>query len=195
MTAWWASLSVAQNIFYSIALAATLVLVLQLLMNLIGLAGHDDADATIVVDHGDVDGHSTGLALISIRTVVAFFVGFGWGGVVLLSHAQSMAMVILGAAVAGTACLLLVFYLLKSLLKLGESGNVDNRNALGSNGTVYIPIPAAGKGHGQVQIAIQGRLREVTAITEGPDELPTGTAVKVVKVIGETTLVVNKVEI
>jgi membrane protein implicated in regulation of membrane protease activity len=129
-----------------------------------------------------------------VRSVTAFFVGFGWGGVVSLRSGISLPLTIVLAFLMGAVFLFVVFYIMKSIFKLSDSGNIEYRNAVGQSGTVYIAIPAEGKGRGQIQVKVQGRLREVDAITDGKEELPTGTAVSVVKVIGDSTMVVKKME-
>jgi hypothetical protein len=89
---------------------------------------------------------------------------------------------------------LVVFYLMREIYKLSETGNIDYQNAVGQIGTVYLPIPAKGKGTGQVQIKVQNRLREVPAVSNDDEELPARAPVKVVKLIGKTTLMVTKLE-
>jgi membrane protein implicated in regulation of membrane protease activity len=202
MTEWWASLSLAQQIFHVIAVVTTIVLLVQLILNLVGLAGHDtdvdtaggDMPADVSVDHPGDTGHSTGLGILSIRSVTAFFVGFGWGGVVMLRSGVALPITIVVAFIIGAAFLLTVFYLMKSILKLSESGNIQVRNAVGQSGTVYITVPAANKGKGQIQVKVQGRLREVEAVTDAEDDLAVGTPVSVIKVIGDSTMLVRKME-
>jgi len=202
MTEWWASLTLAQQIFHAIAIITTLILLVQLVLNLVGLSGHDadvdasgaDMSADAAVDHPGDAAHSTGLGILSVRSVTAFFVGFGWAGVVSLRSGISLPITIVLAFLAGSVFLFVVFYIMKSIFKLSDSGNIQYSNAVGQSGTVYIAIPAAGKGRGQIQVKVQGRLREVDAITDEDEELPTGTAVSVVKVIGDSTMVVRKME-
>ena len=126
---------------------------------------------------------------------MAFFVGFGWGGVVTLRSGLSLPIAIVVAFVIGSGFLLIVFYIMKSIFKLSESGNIQLKNAVGQTGTVYITIPGGNKGKGQIQVKVQGRLRELEAVTDGQEDLPTGTTVSVVKVIGESTMVVRKLEV
>jgi membrane protein implicated in regulation of membrane protease activity len=189
MTEWWASLTLAQQIFHLIAVSTTLILLVQLILSLVGLSGHD-----VDVDHAGVDvphdvsadqpadaSHSTGLGILSIRSVMAFFVGFGWGGVVTLRSGLSLPVAIVVAFVIGSGFLFIVFYIMKSIFKLSESGNIQLRNAVGQTGTVYIAIPGGNKGKGQIQVKVQGRLRELEAVTDGREDLPTGTTVSVRK--------------
>ena len=203
MSIWWASLTGPEHVFYIIAFASTLFLVIQLLLNLIGLAGHDiDADASagadiphdVSLDHVDA-AHHTGLAFISVRTVVAFFVGFGWAGVVMLSSKVSLPLTALFAFFIGLVFLVTIYYLMKAIFKLSETGNIDFKNAIGQSGTVYIPIPARGQGTGQVQVVVQGRLRELPAVTEEEAALPSGTPIKVTDIMGDSTMVVRKLEV
>jgi membrane protein implicated in regulation of membrane protease activity len=167
-------------------------------LNLLGLGGHDaDADVSAgpgfgtetALDHPELDAHSTGLALISVRTVVAFFVGFGWTGAVLLASGAPVWMATLLALAVGVGFLLVVFYLMRAIFRLSDSGNIDYRNAAGQTGTVYVTVPAKGQGTGQIQIILQGRLRELPAITDSEIKLAPGTPIHVTRVIGSTMLV------
>ncbi len=64
-------------------------------------------------------------------------------------------------------------------------------NALGCKGNVYLKIPAGKGGEGKVQISIQGAIREFDALTLG-EELETGAPIKVVEVINDSTLLVER---
>ena len=181
MSEWWAALTLVQQILYVIAGLSTTFLVLQLLLNLIGLAGGDTdvdlashADVDVSVDHADLSVHSSGLALISFRTVTAFFVGFGWMGIVLLDAGLTTVLAIAIAVCVGCFFVVVVFYLMKELLGLSEKGNIDYSNAVGQTGSVYVTIPAKGEGRGQVQLKVQGRLREMSAMTNEDEDLKTG---------------------
>ncbi len=59
MRVWWDSLTMLQRIFACVAVPATLVLILQLVLTLVGLGGHDgdlDADGDGIPDGIDLDG-------------------------------------------------------------------------------------------------------------------------------------------
>ncbi len=202
MSEWWAALTLVQQILYVIAGLSTTFLVLQLLLNLIGLAGGDTdvdlashADVDMSVDHADLSVHSSGLALISFRTVTAFFVGFGWSGIVLLDAGLTTVLAIAIAVCVGCFFVVVVFYLMKELLGLSEKGNIDYSNAVGQTGSVYVTIPAKGEGRGQVQLKVQGRLREMSAMTNEDEDLKTGLPVRVVEILGGNTLLVQKMEL
>lgn len=204
MVGWWTSLRLVEQFFYLVGFLSTLILFAQLVLSLIGLGMHDvDADVGtpdtpdgMGMDHLDASAqHSSGLGMISFRTVIAFMVGFGWAGAIALEQGLPVILAIAAALAAGTVFMVVVYWLMRSIYKLSDSGNVDLKNAAGQSGTVYLPVPPAGKGMGQVQVTVQGRLREMSCVTDGDAALPTGVAVRVVKVLDGGTAVVRRVEV
>lgn len=185
MSDWWNSLLIEKQIFYAIGLFSLAVLVLQILLTLVGV-GHHDADFS---GHHD---HDTGMGLLTVRTVTAFFVGFGWAGVIMLNKGYSMIPAIAVGAGTGLVFLLTTAFLIRNLLRLQSSGgNIDYNNAIGVVGTVYVTIPGAEAGGGQVELNIQGRLMTVGAYTRAAAALRPNTKVKVVGLIGGSTLLVE----
>lgn len=111
MTEWWEALSSLGKVFACIAIPATLVLLIQTILSIIGLSGSDgDAD---VPDGGiDIDGDGipdvfpdaapdgvfgsdvpddgdapdSGFRLLSLRTIIAFLTIFGWVGLITLKQ-------------------------------------------------------------------------------------------------------------
>ncbi len=193
---WWLSLSLMQQIFYTIAIVSSVVLIVQIILNLIGLdeeeMGLDGlADTLEAIEDAAFDGADTGLGLLSVRTMLAFLMGFGWGGVVLVGMDWHPVWAVLGALVAGAVFMATVFWLMRQMFRLADSGNIKLENAAGKTGTVYLPIPPQRSGTGQVQIVIQERLRELPAVTDTPEALPTGAHIHVVQVIENDVLLVQ----
>jgi hypothetical protein len=62
-----------------------------------------------------------------------------------------------------------VSYLMFSMKKLEADGTVRIDDAVGHKGTVYAKIPEAGKGRGQIQVTVNGRLRTFDAVSDGPE--------------------------
>jgi len=185
MTDWWNSLLIEKQIFYAIGLFSLAVLLLQILLTLVGV-GHHDADFS---GHG---AHDTGIGLLTVRTVTAFFVGFGWTGAIMLNRGYSMTAAIMAGAAVGAAFLLTTGLLIRNLLRLQSSGgNVDYNNAIGMVGTVYTTIPAAEAGGGQIELMIQGRLMMAEAYTKAARSLSPNSKAKVVALIGRSTLLVE----
>lgn len=179
------SLLIGKQIFYGIGLFSLAVLLLQILLTLVGV-GHHEADLS---GHGD---HDSGMGFVTVRTVTAFFVGFGWTGAIMLNHGYSMVAAIAAGTVTGLAFLLATWFLIHNLLRLQSSGgNVDYNNAIGTVGTVYTTIPAAEAGGGQIELMLQGRLMMAEAYTKAAWNLKPNSKVKVIALIGRSTLLVE----
>ncbi len=194
---WWNLMSLEHQVFYTIAIATTLLLVLQLVMMLIGVDLDGDADIggdfDVDVD-GDIGHGDAGTNLISVRSVTAFFTGFGWGGVGALNAGWSTGAAILTALVAGIAFMAMVLAVLRGLFGLQASGNVDYQNAVGQVGQVYLPIPPSMRKPGQVEVLVQGRLAVVTAFTRSDRRLENEERVRVTEVIDRNTIVVEPLD-
>lgn len=229
MLNWWNALSGLEQIFYIIAIPATLILLLQTILLLIGLghgggeAGHDlDAgadvdggpdvdiqsdmdigpDGTIPGDLHPIEGvptdghelshpadsHDSGLHLFTLRGIVAFFTVFGWVGIALLDLHLPPILAIFLAFAAGLIALFLVAILMKLIMEMQQSGNLDLVNAIGLTGEVYVPIHDGGKG--KVTVIVQERFLELDAIAPG-HTLKTGQMVRVIALAENNTLVVE----
>jgi hypothetical protein len=192
MSAWWNTLSLASQVFYGVAFLASGVLVLQLIL---GFFGADDSsgDALSAHDASFADGshHPSGLAVFSIRTVSAFLAGFGWTGAIWLSRGHGVLVAGLCGTLVGAALMVSTFLLMRSLLRLQDSGTLDYANAVGLTGTVYAPVPPGRGAGGQVEVLIQGRVVFADAVSDASEVLRTGSKVRVVSLVGRSSFVVE----
>jgi hypothetical protein len=186
--AWWDSLTLALQVYFGIAIVATFVLFLQLLLAVFGF----DFDADVDFDTG-VDGHDGGTGVLSVRSVTAFMVGFGWGGVIAIRQGLSVLSATAVALAAGGALMAVVVVLMRAVYGLRYSGSIDYKNAIGVVGNVYLPIPGDMAGPGQVEVMVQGRLAVVQAFTRSPEKLPNQTRVRVIDTLDQQTLIVEPV--
>ncbi len=202
MELWWNSLSTASHVFLLVAIPATIVLIVQTVLMLIGF-GDADADMPddLLPDDGipDVDlddgidlDAADSLHIFTIRGIIAFLVTFGWVGLAMDSAGVMLGITLPTAIVCGAAMMVLLAFLLRAVLKLRGAGNLDNRNALGTAGTVYLTVPEKRRGVGKVSVLLQGSLVERDAVTDEEGAIPTGTEIVVVGVSGQTTLVVRR---
>lgn len=185
MQEWWGSLGNSLQVFWGIAIATSTVMVFQLLLLILGF----DSDSDVDVDADDVA--TDGSNILSVRTITAFFAGFGWSGVACLDAGYSLLTTLAISIVVGSIFLFGVFALMRFLYGLRYSGTLDYRNAVGQVGSVYLPIPGEMSGPGKVEVLVQGRLRVVDAFNKSADSLPNQSRVKVVDVIDQNTLVVE----
>lgn len=183
MELWWNSLGAALQLYYAVAFAASLLLILQLLFAMLGFDGDHDMEM-------DADGHDFG-GVLSLRSVTAFFAGFGWGGVVAIRGGLSIFGATLVALATGGVLMAAVVALMRGLYSLRASGTLDYRNAVGVVGNVYLPIPPNMEGPGQVEVLVQGRLAVVQAFTRADQRIPNRARVRVVDTLDQQTLVVE----
>ena len=154
------------SIFFIIAVVATGVGALLFLLSLFGLGEHDlDFDA----DSGGAD-----VGLLSIKSGIGFFLGFGWGGVLAQGLDWGMAASLAAAFFTGVLMFLIIGISMRFIMSL--------KSDKGMTGSVYISIPGNLQRGGQVTIAHPSQLLYLPAVQEGEHPLPSGTPVEVVAV-------------
>lgn len=148
-----------------------------------GAAAHDSFDSQI--QHSHVPWF---YEMLSLRTISAAATFFGLVG--MTSHAYGLGGTtsFVLAGMAGFAAMYGVYWLFKQVYKLQNSGTENIRNAIGTEATVYLPIPAKRTGAGKVTFRLQNRLVEYLAVTEDESRLATGEKVVVVGVVNTGTV-------
>ena len=194
MIEWWNNLELSQQIFALIAMPSTLILIIQTVLMIIGIGaeGADvDSDGIDSVD-GDVEVDG-GVVLFSVRGILSMLTIMGWVGVALLGTAMPDWAAISIAIVCGILTLVGIAYLMRAMVRLQSSGNIDIGNCIGKVAQVYIPIPASSAGTGKVNITVQASYQEFSAITTHGEPLKTGSFVRVVAVGEGGILVVEPI--
>jgi hypothetical protein len=191
VTNWWQSLLLEKQVFYGIGILSLTILLIQMVLTILGLGGDHDADLSGAHDHGTEHGFS----FVTVRTVTAFLVGFGWTGALLLNRGYNVLPAIIRAVPVGAAFLFGTAILVRNLLKLQSSGNLDYANAIHTVGTVYSTIPGGEAGTGQLELMMQGRLITADARTTATPDLKPGTAARVIALVGQSTLIVETVSL
>lgn len=187
---WWETLNLAQKIYFCIATPASLLLVVQIVLMLIGIGGDAsgdvDVDVDVDVDTGDFD-LDAGFSVFTVRGLVAFFAVGGWVGYTLSDGNLGLAITL--SVVAGAAALVGMAFLMKWILSLQSAGNLNYKDAVGKIGEVYLTVPAAGKGKGKINILLNERFVELSAVTKSDEPIPTGSKIKVLDVEGDDIVV------
>lgn len=185
MIEWWNGMELIGQIFALIAIPATLVLVIQTVLLLFGI-GDDDLDLDGVDVTGDGigdtpgDGGGDGLALFSVRGVMAMAAVGGWSGLVMYEAGINVTVTVLLALAFGFMALVGIAFFMRLAMRLQQNGTLDLGYAIGRVGTVYIPIPENMSGNGKINLAMQERFIEVDAMTTAERRLSTGESVRVV---------------
>lgn len=193
MINWWNELLLIQQIFALIALPSTLLIVIQTVLMLIGIGGDGGADADVDIDDG-IEVPDDGLAIFSVRGVTSMLCITGWVAVALLETSLPQGVSIAIAIACGVATLIGMAYLMRAVYRLQSSGNIDVENCVGKIGEVYIPIPSTGNGSGKINLTVQEKFSEFTAITTSAEQLKTGAFVRVVAVSPSGVLVVEPID-
>lgn len=193
--AWFSALEGADRLYWYVALFASTIFVVQTILTFIGIDHFDsstdvDFDASGVGD--SADGHTLGSfgisQLFSVRTIIYFMLGFGWGGI-CFGSIEALWLRGLVSVLTGVVFVAVFFCIMRTMFKLEASGNVSIKECVGHTADVYLRIGAQRSSKGKVNVSLQGALREYEALTDGP-EIASGTKVKVLQVIGSSTLLV-----
>ncbi len=185
---WWESLSSAHQVFWFIAVIFSVLFFIQFILLLIGF----DADGTDFDHSGDIVSFDHEFSALSVRSIIAFFTFFGWTGVLTLGNNLSVWLAVLLSSIAGLTAMFMVAYMIYKFAQLEQSGTLNLYNALDKPGEVYLTIPAQGQGIGKVHLLVEGRIRELDAVTQG-ESLKTGTPIKVIDIMDGNVLKVESV--
>ena len=193
LSVWWSNVDSFEKFFWYIAVPFSLTFLIQLIFTFLGIGDSDgmdiDLDSDGVTDILDADGGP--FNFFTVRNFLAFFMIFGWSGITYYNYGFSKTKTAVLAFISGIIAMLIVAFLFYYMMKLSQSGNMNLNYAPGKYGQVYIPIPEARRGSGKIQITFQGALREIEAVTDG-ERLSTGARVKVIKVLDDSTLLVEE---
>lgn len=170
---------------WCVALVSSLIFLIQTIMTFVGM----DSDGGMDIDSPD-DGGSP-FQLFTFRNLVNFLLGTSWAMIAFEEIFENPTWWIIVSVIVGVLLVTAVMMMFRFFSRMEQNGTVDINNAVNCKGNVYLKIPAAKKGEGKVQIAIQGAVREYNALTEG-GELETGTPVVVRKVVNGNTLIVER---
>ncbi len=177
MLDWFNTMTTLQKIFTLIAFPSTLIFILQAVLLLLGVIDDGAGDDGDALSDGVGD---DGLALFTVRGIMAFLAVGGWSGVFFIDAGLTPSITIILALVIGFAALFGCAFLIKLILKLQSNGNIQLSNAIGKVGQVYIPIPPQMTGSGKVNLTIQDKYSEITAMTSEAEPIKTGEMVRVV---------------
>lgn len=193
MTEWWTSLDLFTKILWCIAIASSLIFIIETVLTFIGADVEMDMDTDFDMPDGGFEGDPS-MNLYTFRNLVNFLLGMSWTAILLQEQIASKALLMIIAFAVGALLVFAVMMLFKGLSKMQQSGNIDvYRSAVGCSGRVYLTVPAERKGAGKVQININNAVREYDALTDSEDDLKTGTSIKVTEVLDTNTLLVEEI--
>ena len=189
---WFEKMSGLEIAYFIIACIGTVLLLVQIVMMIIGADGDADLDTDTDGD-GALDSHTdTGISLFTMKGLTAFFAIGGWTGVVLLSYGIKAAISVPVSVAAGLVAYVVVWLILRAVLKLQEDGTQDYGTAVGKTATVYVGIPPKRSGRGKITLTLQGRYTEADAVTDEEEKIPVDETVEIVETAGDFFVVKRK---
>ena len=191
MAEWWTSLDLFMKILWCIAIATSLIFIIETVLTFIGI--DSDVDTDFEISDGSFETDAS-MNLYTFRNLVNFLLGMSWTAILLKENIASKALLMVIAFAVGALLVAAVMYMFKWLAKMQQSGNIDiYKSAPGCQGNVYLTIPSERKGTGKVQITINGSVREYDAVTDSDADLKTGASIKVSEVLDASTLLVEEI--
>lgn len=158
-----------RGIFCTIAWLSTLLSLVMLAISIFSDFGGDDVDVT--------DGDTGSL---SVRALVGFALGLGWGGFIAVQAGVGVGLSILIGLLLGIVMFFIVAGVMRAIYSLKSDGSLDYSSLVGMTGTVYVSIPPHGEPGGQVQVAHPSQMITMPAVQEGDVPLPAMTRIEVV---------------
>lgn len=212
MIDWWNGLDMVLKILYCVAVPATLVLVIQTILSLLGgfeggagvdfsdtsgidfNGGSDIGEMSDAADMGSTNYFDGGnpadfsiMSMLTLQGIVTFLTVMGWTSIVAIGSGTPEFLGMLAGTALGFLAMYAAAKIIHASRKLTENGTLNLSNAIGEIGRVYIPIPASGTG--KITMNVQGRYIEAAAISLGKKTLSTGAMVRVIDVRNDVLVV------
>ena len=185
-------LDAMQKVYWIIALASSVVFLIQAVMLFVGGDADTDFDGSVDADVND-SFDNAGFHLVSVKTIVCFLLGFGWTGVLFANAIANPVGLGILAAVVGLVFMALIAWLLWLVLKLDKDNTFHVEKTVGMTADVYLHIPAARSETGKVTVSYNGSMHELHAMTEQAEAIPTGAIVRITGVVEGETVLVEKI--
>lgn len=191
---WYGGLAPVLQVFWAIALVTTLVFSIQMILTFIGIGDADmDVDMADGADFSDGSTLDMGgtMQLFTVRNMVNFFLGLGWGGVCLASVIPNAFLLVIAAVAVGVLFVVAFLIVYRQLFRLESNGAYHLDDCVGRTVDVYLTIPAGRDGCGKVQVSFNGSVQELSAMTDSSLPIPSGAKVHVVEIIDGATVLVD----
>ena len=180
------------RIYMGLAVFGSFVFIIQMILSFFLGDGDTDVDGDGDVDFGEhADSGFGDFRFFSLRSIVAFIMFFGWGGVIAWNHEVRGFACFSIAMASGLVMMLITALMLWVILKLQHSGNMKPEDFIGATGTVYLRIPAGRIKFGKVTASVKGTSQEILAVAD--EEIERGTSVEILEKIDGRRFLVKQI--
>ena len=192
---WYNSLSVAEKVYFYIAIVGTALLLIQVILMLFSLGGGPDTDAGGDFGDGDFDSPEgdLGISLFTLKGITSFLAIGGWVGLLVLQiNPDRIALSVILALLCGFVAMLIVGIVMRALYKMQNSGTLEKEKLIGKEASVYVSVPPARTGRGKITLTAQGAYTELDAVTDDENRIAVDETV-VISEAGVDYMVVKRV--
>ena len=188
MKEWFENLSVGEHVYLWLGVAATVFLIVQIIMMCFSTFGGDidlDGDGDIDVDT------DSGVSIFTVKSITAFFAVGCWAGLLTCSLVPENVkwVSVFPAFLSGGAAWAVVVLLLRAMMKLQCNGAIQTEKLIGCRATVYVSVPPQRSGRGKITLTAQGRYLELDAMTDEPERLKCDESVEIIQTENECAII------
>ena len=175
-----------EHIFYILAIVSSVIFLIKIVV-----FTFTGCDFEVFADFDSITDMDGSFHFLSVQSVLAFLMGFGWMGLACLKQfALGIHLSILFAFLFGLFCLFFISYLFYLIKKLEKKVVIDFSTLIGSTGKSYTSFPA--KGSGQIEVVFNEKLTILPAINNTDLEINAFEQIKVVE-FKENVLYIEKI--
>ena len=193
---WYNALPSTLQVYWVIALITSLVFLIQMVLTFIGI-GDADADTDFGGDTDISDGSTLdaggAMQLFTMRNIINFLLGLGWGGVCLYSVIPNAVVLSIAAILVGVAFVYVFILIYRQMRRFEKNGAFNIKECVGHTVDVYLTIPAKRSGSGKVQVSFYGSVQELAALTDSDSPIRSGAKVRIIEIVDGGTVLVEKV--
>lgn len=161
------------SVYYYIAVFSTLVFVIKTL-----IFSFTGGDAEVFTDFTTEFEAETSFDFLSIQSILAFFMGFGWVGLAGLKQWHlSLVLTTVAAVGFGLVLMFLTAYLMFLIKKLNHKVVKNYSACIGTTAKAYTAFQP--KNEGQIEITVNGKLTVEKALNDSEEEIEAFSQVKV----------------
>lgn len=165
-----------QQAFFWISLVSTGLFVLKMVIFLL-FGGESEVD----VDFDSYTDADPSFSFFSVQSILAFFMGLGWMGLLLIKQATiNPLMMLLISFVSGVLFMFATAYLMFCIKKLNHNVKVDLNDYVGTEGKAYTSINP--NTEGQIEVVINEKLVIMPAINISEEKIEAFAPIKIEKV-------------
>lgn len=163
-------------IYGIIAICSTILFIIKLIIfTFVG------GDIEVETDFNDISDCDTSFNFLSIQSMLSFFMGFGWMGLVTLTQLKTNIVLSLVLSIAiGAVFMFMSAYLMFIIKKFNKQVKVNLEDYIGTEGKAYTDINS--KSEGQIEITINNKREIRKAFNISDEKISAFTPIKIEKV-------------